>query len=82
LTQIRDIPWDDWSVAVPGYLAIALMPFTYSITDSIGAAVIAFVAIRVALGRPREVHPLMYLVALLFIAYFAISPIEQWLGVK
>lgn len=58
------------------------MPFTFSITDGIGAAVISFVAIRLVLGRPREVHPLMYVVALLFIAYFAISPIEQALGVK
>jgi adenine/guanine/hypoxanthine permease len=82
LTQIRDVPWDDWSVAIPAYLAIALMPFTYSITDGIGASVIAFVAIRLVLGRVREVHPLMYVVALLFVAYFALSPIEQWLGVR
>jgi xanthine/uracil/vitamin C permease (AzgA family) len=82
LTQIRDIPWDDWSIAIPSYLAIALMPFTYSITDGIGAAVIAFVAIRLALGRLRELHPLMIVVALLFAAYFAISPIEESLGVR
>ena len=82
MTQIKDIPWDDWSIGVPAYLAIALMPFTYSITDGIGAAVISFVAIRLVLGRLREIHPLMILVALLFIAYFAISPIEEWLGVK
>jgi AGZA family xanthine/uracil permease-like MFS transporter len=82
MTQAREIPWDDWSVAIPAYLAIALMPFTYSITDGIGAAVIAFVAIRLVLGRPREVHPLMYVVSLLFVAYFALSPIEQWLNVK
>ncbi|HTJ66248.1 MAG TPA: NCS2 family permease [Actinospica sp.] len=82
LTQIKEIPWDDWSIAVPGYLAIALMPFTYSITDGIGAAVISFVAIRLVLGRVREIHPLMIVVALLFVAYFALSPIEQWLGVR
>jgi AGZA family xanthine/uracil permease-like MFS transporter len=40
------------------------------------------VAIRLVLGRLREVHPLMILVALLFIAYFALSPIERWLGVR
>ena len=82
LTQIRDVPWDDWSVAIPAYLAIALMPFTYSITDGIGASVIAFVAIRLVLGRLRELHPLMIVVALLFVAYFALSPIEEWLGVR
>jgi AGZA family xanthine/uracil permease-like MFS transporter len=82
MTQISQIPWDDWSIAIPGYLAIALMPFTYSITDGIGAAVISFVAIRLVLGRLREVHPLMIAVALLFVAYFALSPIEQWLDVR
>jgi AGZA family xanthine/uracil permease-like MFS transporter len=82
ITQISQIPWDDWSIAIPGYLAIALMPFTYSITNGIGAAVISFVAIRLVLGRLREVHPLMIAVALLFVAYFALNPIEQWLGVR
>ena len=82
MTQIKDVPWEDWTLSIPAYLAIALMPFTYSITDGIGAAVVSFVAIRLVLGRAREVHPLLYLVALLFVAYFAISPIEQALHVK
>lgn len=82
MTQIKDVPWEDWTLSIPAYLAIALMPFTYSITDGIGAAVISFVGIRLVLGRAREVHPLMYVVALLFVAYFAISPIEQALHVK
>jgi AGZA family xanthine/uracil permease-like MFS transporter len=82
MTAVGDIPWGDWSIAIPAYLAIALMPFTYSITNGIGAAVIAFVAIRLVLGRPREVHPLMYVVSLLFVAYFALTPIEEWLGVR
>jgi AGZA family xanthine/uracil permease-like MFS transporter len=82
LTQIRDIPWLEWDIAIPAYLAIALMPFTYSITNGIGASVIAFVAIKLVLGRLREVHLLMVVIALLFVAYFAIGPIERWLGVK
>jgi AGZA family xanthine/uracil permease-like MFS transporter len=82
MTAVGEIPWNDWTIAIPAYLAIALMPFTYSITNGIGAAVIAFVAIRLVLGRPREVHPLMYVVSLLFIAYFALSPIEEWIGAK
>lgn len=82
VTQLRYIPWTDWEIAIPAYLAIALMPFTYSITDGIGASVITFVAIKLVLGRLREVHVLMILISLLFLAYFAISPIEEWLGVK
>lgn len=82
MTQIKDIPWMEWDIAIPAYLAIALMPFTYSITNGIGASVIAFVAIRLVLGRAREVHPLMAVISLLFVAYFALSPIESWLGVE
>ncbi len=82
MTQIKDIPWTDWEVAIPAYLAIALMPFTYSITNGIGASVIAFVSIKLVLGRLREVHILMVAIALLFVAYFALSPIEEWLNVK
>jgi AGZA family xanthine/uracil permease-like MFS transporter len=82
VTQLKDIPWTDWEIAIPAYLAFSLMPFTYSITDGIGASVITFVAIKLVMGKLREVHLLMVLIALLFVAYFAISPIEQGLGVK
>lgn len=51
-------------------------------TTVIGAAVIAFVAIKLVPGRLREVHLLMVVIALLFVVYFAIGPIERWLGVR
>jgi AGZA family xanthine/uracil permease-like MFS transporter len=82
MTQIRDIPWDDWSIAVPAFLAVSLMAFTYSITVGIGAAVIAFVVLRSAAGKVREVSPLLWIVAALFVAYFALNPIQQSLNVK
>ena len=55
------------------------MPFTYSITVGIGAGFIAFVFLKVVRGKVREVHPLLWIVALLFVAYFAIDPITDWL---
>jgi AGZA family xanthine/uracil permease-like MFS transporter len=81
LRQIRDLPWDDWTVAVPAFLALILMPFTYSITNGIGAAIIAFVVLKAAFGRVREVPWLVWITAVLFAAYFALGPIERWLGV-
>jgi adenine/guanine/hypoxanthine permease len=82
MTQIKDIPWDDWTIAVPAFLAVSLMAFTYSITVGIGAAVIAFVVVKTAVGKLREVSPLLWIVGALFVAYFALNPIQQALNVK
>jgi adenine/guanine/hypoxanthine permease len=54
------------------------MPFTYSITAGIGAGFITYVVIKIARGNLRAVHPLMWIVAALFVVYFAIDPIGNW----
>jgi AGZA family xanthine/uracil permease-like MFS transporter len=77
--QVRDLVWDDMSLVIPAFLTIALMPFTYSITNGIGAGVISFVLLRTVSGRRRDVHPLMWLIAALFVVYFALEPIQQLL---
>ncbi|HET6924818.1 MAG TPA: NCS2 family permease, partial [Candidatus Saccharimonadales bacterium] len=80
-TQVRNIPWEDYEVAIPAFLAIVLMPFTYSITNGIGAAVIAYVLLRIVNGRFRKTHWLLSVIALLFVVYFFLSPIEHLLNV-
>jgi AGZA family xanthine/uracil permease-like MFS transporter len=77
ISQIKDLVWDDLSLVIPAFLTIALMPFSYSITNGIGAGVIAFVLLRTAVGRRRDVHPLMWIVAVLFFIYFALEPLQQ-----
>ncbi|MGY5883783.1 NCS2 family permease [Modestobacter lacusdianchii] len=79
ISQIRDLAWDDMSLVIPAFLTIALMPFTYSITNGIGAGVVSFVLLRLAVGRRRDVHPLMWIVAAVFVVYFALEPIQQLL---
>jgi AGZA family xanthine/uracil permease-like MFS transporter len=79
ITQIRDLAWDDMALVIPAFLTIALMPFTYSITNGIGAGVVSFVLLHAAAGRRREVHPLMWLVAAVFVVYFALEPLQQLL---
>ncbi|MGY1833994.1 NCS2 family permease [Blastococcus sp. SYSU DS0510] len=79
ISQIKNLTWDDMSLVIPAFLTIALMPFTYSITNGIGAGVISFVLLRLAVGRGREIHPLMWVVALLFLVYFALEPLQQLL---
>jgi AGZA family xanthine/uracil permease-like MFS transporter len=82
MTQVREIPWTDYELALPAFLTIVLMPFTFSITNGIGAGFVSFVALKLARGRIREVHWLMAVIALAFVVYFAIDPIEHLLGVS
>jgi len=82
MTQVRDIDWTDWEIAIPAFLTIILMPFTYSITVGIGAGFVTYVLIKMVRGKARAVHPLLWIVAALFVAYFAIDVIEQLLGVR
>jgi adenine/guanine/hypoxanthine permease len=79
ISQVRELVWDDMSLVIPAFLTIALMPFTYSITNGIGAGVVSFVLLRTVVGRRRSVHPLMWLIAALFVVYFALQPIQQLL---
>jgi adenine/guanine/hypoxanthine permease len=81
MTQVKDIDWDDIDTALPAFLTIVLMPFTYSITVGIGAGFVAHVFIKLVRGKAAEIHGLMWLVAALFVVYFAIGPIRQLLGV-
>jgi adenine/guanine/hypoxanthine permease len=81
ITQIRHIDFNDYDIAIPAFLTIVLMPFTYSITAGIGAGFISYVAIKAARRRFAEIHPLMWLIAALFVLYFALDPLRELLNV-
>ncbi|MEV8542585.1 NCS2 family permease [Streptomyces sp. NPDC051572] len=82
MTHVKHIDWDKYEIAIPAFLTIAAMPFTYSITDGIGAGFISYVVIKAVLGKAKEVNWLLWAVSALFLVYFAIDPVEQILGVK
>lgn len=82
MTQVKHIDWDKYEIAIPAFLTIAVMPFTYSITNGIGAGFVAYVVIKTVLGKAKEIHWLLWGTSVLFLVYFAINPIEQILGVK
>jgi adenine/guanine/hypoxanthine permease len=75
MQQVKGISWDDTEIAIPAFLTIILMPFTYSISVGIGAGFLAFVLIKAVKGKAAQVHPLLWVVAGLFLVYFAIHPI-------
>ena len=70
MTLVKDIDWSDPGMGIPALLTIALMPFTYSITNGVGAGFVSYTVIAVLRGRWRDVHPLMYIVSAIFVWYF------------
>ena len=80
MSQIKNIDWDDLGIGIPAFLTIILMPFSYNISVGIGAGFVTHVVIRYVQGRGKEVHPLLLLVAGLFMVYFLASPINTWLA--
>jgi AGZA family xanthine/uracil permease-like MFS transporter len=68
---VRDIPFGELDEGFPALLTLAVMPFTYSITNGIGAGFVAYCFIKLVRGRGAEVHPMMYGAALAFVVYFA-----------
>jgi AGZA family xanthine/uracil permease-like MFS transporter len=79
MQQVKGIDWDDLEIAIPAFLTIVLMPFTYSISVGIGAGFVAYALIKLIRGKAAQVHPLLWVVAILFIVYFAIDPLTRLL---
>jgi len=79
--QLRSIDLTRFEYALPCFLTVVTMPFTYSIANGIGVGFISWVVLAVVSGergsRLRAVHPLLYVVAGLFVVYFAKGPIES-----
>ncbi len=80
MTQIKDIDWTDVTIALPAFLTIILMPFTYSIAVGIGAGFVTHVVLKVATGKSKTIHPLLWVVAVAFVIYFSSYPINNLLG--
>jgi AGZA family xanthine/uracil permease-like MFS transporter len=76
LRLVADIEWRRPEAAIPAFLVIAGVPMTFSISAGIGLGILGYVAVMVATGRWREVHPLMWALVPLFLAFFA----SDWLS--
>lgn len=72
--SIKQINFDDFSEALPAFFTIAIMPFTFSIANGIAAGLIFYPIMKIATGKIKEVHPTIYILALLFILKFTILP--------
>lgn len=81
LMNARHVDWGDRATAIPVFLTVVLMPFTYTITTGVAAGVISYTAIKVAQSRAREIGAFMWGLTVIFLVYFALHPVESWLGV-
>lgn len=70
MTLAKDIAWTEPGTGIPVLLTILLMPFTYSITNGVGAGFLSYTVIAILRGKWRDVHPLLYIVSAIFAWYF------------
>ncbi len=67
LANVRRIRWEDATEAIPAFLTIAVMPFTFSITEGIAFGFISYALVKLVSGRGKEVPGLVYFFAVLFV---------------
>lgn len=82
MQEVGDIDWRDIEIALPAFLTIALMPFTYSITVGIGVGTLTYLAIKVIRGKWSQIPVVLWIISACFALYFAIDPIRQVFGVN
>ncbi|REE99438.1 NCS2 family permease [Thermomonospora umbrina] len=81
MTQVAKVHWNDPDMAIPAFLTIVMMPFTYSITNGIGAGLVVYAVVKAGRGRWGEVRYPLWIAAAVFAVYFALDPIEDLLGI-
>lgn len=75
MMQVGQIEWDEFHIALPAFLTIVIMPFTFSIAHGIGVGFISFTLMTLFAGKRREIHWIMWLISALFVVFFAHGPV-------
>ena len=70
MNNVRDIEWSDPAIALPAFLTIAMMPFTYNISFGIGFGLVSYVIIKACTGKAKEVSVATYVLMAIFLAMF------------
>ncbi|NYH52151.1 MULTISPECIES: NCS2 family permease [Nocardiopsis] len=80
MTQIVNIDFRDPALGLGSFMAIIMMPFTYSIANGIGFGLLTYAFVSLVMGRGRQVHPLLWLISVVFLVHFAEAPINALIG--
>ncbi|MEH7388212.1 NCS2 family permease [Bacillus sp. JJ1521] len=73
LQNIVNISMDDFTESFPALLIIVLIPLTYSIADGMAIGFILYPLMKLLMGKGKEIHPALYMIAILFISNFVIQ---------
>lgn len=76
-SSLKEIEWDNIELAVPAFFTIVGMPFFYSITDGMAFGFISYLVVMLAKGKAKKVHPLMYVIVLLFVIMYVITALQN-----
>jgi len=68
--QLKNIEWDKIEVAVPAFFTIIFMPLAYSIANGIAVGFIFYPIAMLVKGRAKEIHPVMWVLSIVFVLYF------------
>lgn len=74
MESMKDINFTDFTEGLPAFFTVAMMPFSYSIANGIAAGIIFYPIMKLSTGKYKEVHPIMYILAVLFIIRFLLLP--------
>ena len=74
--SLKEIDWADLETAIPCFLTVVGMPFFYSITDGLAFGFISYVVVKLAAKKAKDIHPLMYLIVVLFIIKYVLSALS------
>lgn len=69
-TNLKFVEWDQIEIAIPAFFTVLMMPLTYSIATGIAVGFIFYPITMLVKGRVKEIHPIMYILAVIFILYF------------
>ena len=69
-SALKQVNWDRFEIALPAFLTVICMPLTYSIATGIAIGFIFYPITMIMKGKAKEVHPVMYGLAIIFILYF------------
>ncbi len=72
---LKNIDWHDLAVAVPAFMVIAFMPFSYSITNGIAFGFLFYAISKIIQKKGKEVHPILYIITVLFMLSFVLTAI-------
>ncbi|CAM3177218.1 AGZA family xanthine/uracil permease-like MFS transporter [Sporolactobacillus spathodeae] len=69
-SALKEIPWDEFEIAVPAFLTVLGMPLTYSISDGIALGFIVYPITMLVAGKGKKVHPIVYILFVVFLVFF------------